>query len=133
MKPAGCNDVLRHLTSWIDGAERESIPREALAHLEQCPECRALLDELSKTVALLRRLPAREPVLDLWSEMAPAMADARRDQRRGPVGRLRHRARTLLSNAAAGAIVFTDQVARNTDTALRRWMLQDPFHRGEEA
>ena len=77
------------LSAYIDG----QLPRDDEArfrrHLEQCPECQAELRTLSRTVALLRRLPAVKvprafsiplslpaPALPFW--LRPRLYDALR-------------------------------------------------------
>ncbi|MFM7323301.1 MAG: zf-HC2 domain-containing protein [Armatimonadota bacterium] len=133
MKRNRCDDVRDLLAAPIDGTAT-TVDAESLdAHLAVCAPCREALERLAATVNWLHSLPPREPVLDLWRELQPALADARREMRLGPIGRLRLLLARIRSQAAAGAIVFTGQVARNTDSALRRWMLQDPFLIGDEA
>lgn len=128
-----CERIRPYLQGKIDSPEDASEGTWIDEHLAECAACRGEFERTRAMLGLLHSLPRREPVLDLWREMEPALAEARRERRMGPVARLRARFARFASNAAAGAIVFTDQVARNTDSALRRFLVQDPFLAEEEA
>jgi anti-sigma factor RsiW len=58
------------LSEYLDGelAPDERIALEA--HLDGCPECREVLEELRAVVATARGLPGLPPARDLWPEVA---------------------------------------------------------------
>lgn len=70
-----CDDVRARLDDYLDGALRPGERRVVVAHLDDCPSCRAELDELQ---GLLRRLGSLadeiEPPRDLWPEIASRLA-----------------------------------------------------------
>jgi hypothetical protein len=47
--------------------EHESIAR----HLENCEQCRQEADDLAKVMRVMRSVPRKEPVIDLWEEFTP--------------------------------------------------------------
>ena len=128
-----CEPVRRQLQAKIDRPADTSQGTWIDDHLAQCRNCRAEFEKMRQTIGLLHSLPRREPVLDVWTEMQPALAEARREHRMGPLDRLRFRIARFVSNVAEGAIVFTDQVARNTETSMRRFLLRDSFLVEDEA
>jgi hypothetical protein len=93
--------------SLLDELALDVLPgerRAALqAHVEQCPNCRHLLDELSETAdALLLGGPASAPVAGFDDRVLANIAGAR-SRRRSPGGRARSQVR--LPVAAAAAVV----------------------------
>jgi anti-sigma factor RsiW len=52
-----CSDVYRHICEDLDGKLRTRRCREIRAHLDVCPDCRAYLTSLKRTVVLYRSLP----------------------------------------------------------------------------
>jgi hypothetical protein len=55
-----------------DGAARAAL------HVERCDACRAELEELRKTVTVLRDLPAFEPPSEAWTEIRRRIVSRRR-------------------------------------------------------
>jgi hypothetical protein len=109
--PAGCelfqSAAAELALGSLTGADR-SI---ALAHLDDCADCRSLLEELSTTAdALLLAAPEADPPAGFEvrllarlgrNELAPAPAAARL----GSVIPLRRRARVILAAAAAAVVI----------------------------
>lgn len=61
-----------HLDGALDARERASVE----AHLEGCPECSAILDDLREIAEAAARLPDREPTVDLWEGIAARIGAA---------------------------------------------------------
>lgn len=53
-----CGNVYSHLCENLDGDIDSEACRRIKAHLQDCPNCSALLDSLKKTVYLYKKLPA---------------------------------------------------------------------------
>jgi len=81
---------------------------------------------------LHEQLPPREPALDIWIELGPKAAEIMAEQRMDVPARLKRRASRFLGNVAAGAILFTHALAANTEAAMRRYLIQDPFRLAED-
>ena len=107
--------------SMICGAVQEGLSE----YLEEERTLAALLN-------VLHRLPAREPVLDIWRELEPKVEAVLAEERLGMGARLQVRVGRFLSNLAAGSILFTQALAMNTEARMRKYLIQDPFLAGEE-
>ena len=65
-------ESFEHLHSaWVDGELRASERATLGAHLQRCARCRAAIDELRVTSAMLRSLPVRNLVIDVARNTAP--------------------------------------------------------------
>ena len=60
-KEAECPEVRSASSDFIDGDMRRGERARIAAHLEKCAPCRAFVNTLRATVALLRSAPAPEP------------------------------------------------------------------------
>ncbi len=47
-----CQDLLRELCDYVDGTAAEAVCAEIERHLEDCPNCRCVVDTLRKTISL---------------------------------------------------------------------------------
>jgi anti-sigma factor RsiW len=47
-----CGNVIKQLNSYLDGELDEALRWELLAHLEQCKDCRVVVDTTRKTIEL---------------------------------------------------------------------------------
>jgi anti-sigma factor RsiW len=127
-----CQFVRDRLSEWLD----ETLPAQEASrcevHCSSCDACRIERDGLRSMLGFLHALPPKEPMLDMLQEMQPEIARIVHEQRLPWAARLRLQIGRIASNAAAGAIVFTGLLARNTDRALRRFLIDDPFetHQG---
>ncbi|MBC8138531.1 MAG: hypothetical protein H8F28_21835, partial [Fibrella sp.] len=81
---------------------------------------------------LHERVPNREPVLDIWQELAPKVQEVVAEQRLGFFPRLKLRVVRLINNVAVGAIWFTQAVAFNTERRMQKYLISDPFQTAEE-
>ena len=86
---------------------------------------------LSGRWRLVRRLPPREPSLDLWREFAPRMAEFEAEMAAtrtvGLWRRMRYNGHQLLSQFSAGLILWTHALATRTHARLERYLLHDPL------
>lgn len=129
-----CQYVRTALSEFLEGGlpppERQSIE----AHMEGCAECAREARELSALLRLFQeKVPPREPVLDIWAELGPKVAAHMAEERMSFPDRLRLRTSRFLNNVATGAIMFTQALAMNTESHLRKYIISDPLHlTGEE-
>ena len=71
MKCEYLNEALVDLVDGrLDGAEQRGVER----HLEGCPDCRALVEDLRSIRAAAFMLDRREPKADTWSKLQAAIA-----------------------------------------------------------
>ncbi len=56
-----CSDVVKHICEELDADITSRRCREIRRHLTLCPNCRAYLDSLKKTVRLYARMSAPRP------------------------------------------------------------------------
>lgn len=69
------NDIWTDLVSdYLDGELPPARKREMEQHLTECPECRALLEDLRLLVTRSRALPDVPPNRDLWPGIAARLA-----------------------------------------------------------
>ncbi|MGB3086669.1 MAG: zf-HC2 domain-containing protein, partial [Phycisphaerae bacterium] len=52
-----CDQVREHLSAYLDRELTAELSAAVRAHLDACPDCRALLKDLRATVDLLGRIP----------------------------------------------------------------------------
>src|SRR5262245_15701258 len=65
------NDIWTDLVSdYLDGELPPARKREMEQHLTECPECRAVLEDLRLLVTRARALPDHPPDRDLWQGIA---------------------------------------------------------------
>ncbi|MEI2693350.1 MAG: zf-HC2 domain-containing protein [Anaerolineae bacterium] len=54
-----CRQLLKDLSDYVDGDLDETLCVEIERHMDQCENCRVVVDTLRKTVLLFHDLPAR--------------------------------------------------------------------------
>lgn len=124
MNPRHAQD---YLSEYLEGSLAPP-EREAMERLLQ--EDTALAREaemLKKMLATLHALPSREPVLDVWQELSPKVEQVVAEQRLGVVDLLRLRGTRFLASFAEGTILWTQALALNTESRMRKYVLQHPF------
>ncbi len=52
-----CQTILESLSAYLDAELTDAVCTQVEAHLEQCNNCRVVVDTLRKTVMLYRNLP----------------------------------------------------------------------------
>ncbi len=57
MSSGQCHELLGELSAYLDGEASEKLCNEIEQHLEECSDCRVVVDTLRKTVELVRDLP----------------------------------------------------------------------------
>lgn len=55
-----CRHYLGELSDYVDGDLSAELCRELEAHMEECENCRVVVDTLTKTVTLYHQLPEPE-------------------------------------------------------------------------
>ena len=128
-----CEHVQETLSNYLEGGLDPPKHRAVAEHLATCAECAREEREMARTLRVLHEyVPRHEPVLDLWAEFAPKMAQVRAEERLSFPARLRLRFVSLWGNVALGAILFTQALAHNTAARMQKYLLTDPFRDGEE-
>lgn len=110
-----------YLEGTLDAATRDAMQ----AFLAAQPDCAAELIAFERTLAVLHRLPPREPALDLWREFAPRMAEYQAERRAAPTRRAAHQWDRLRSQISAGLILWTHALASRTHTRFEKYLLHD--------
>lgn len=120
------------LADFLDGTlsaeKRKEFERVMQSDLALTKEA----DELAVVLQLLHQLPQREPVIDVWPELEPKLVQFQLEERMGLFARWRFRGARFLSNFAFGAILFTQAVALNTETKMRRYVMPEAVSSGGE-
>jgi anti-sigma factor ChrR (cupin superfamily) len=128
-----CESVRQTLSDYLEGSLSGFEEERISEHLVICDGCRREEASLSALLDCLHgRVPQREPSLDIWAELGPKVAAAMEEEKMAVPARLRLRATRFLGNVAAGAILFTQALAMNTETRMHRYLIQDPFRMAEE-
>ncbi|MCA1692749.1 MAG: zf-HC2 domain-containing protein [Actinobacteria bacterium] len=65
-----CRQVVELVTDYLEGALPPTERQGVAAHLEHCPHCSRYLDQMTVTVALLRRLRPPSPEPQVRSQQA---------------------------------------------------------------
>jgi anti-sigma factor RsiW len=55
---AGCHELLGQLSDYVDGELEATLCAELEVHLEDCPNCRVMVDTVRKTITLYHALAA---------------------------------------------------------------------------
>lgn len=50
--PRRCRQLLGSLNDYLDGELRDELCRELEQHLEECPDCRVVVDTVRRTISL---------------------------------------------------------------------------------
>ncbi|MGB2997419.1 MAG: zf-HC2 domain-containing protein [Phycisphaerae bacterium] len=121
-----CDQVREHLSAYLDRELTAELSAAVRAHLDACPDCRALLKDLRATVDLLGRIPAHAASEHLSEDvqreierraiLAPSGSWAERPpqertlalHRKSPWPRALAVAATLLLAAGIGIFAFLD-------------------------
>ena len=70
-----CRKLLGEISDYVDGQLSADLCRELELHLKDCPNCRVMLDSLTKTIRVFRE-GAEEPVPEALKEsLRRALAD----------------------------------------------------------
>lgn len=128
-----CENVQAALSDFVENSLSPTARESVELHLNGCDGCRHEARQLQSLLALLQeRLPAREPSLDIWAELSPKIEAIRAEDRLGIAARMKLRSGRFLGNFAAGAILFTQALAMNTQRRMQKYLIADPFTLGRE-
>jgi predicted anti-sigma-YlaC factor YlaD len=59
-----CPDLIHELSDYIDGLSSPEICAEIERHLKECPDCKIMVDTLTKTITLYREREQSEQMPD---------------------------------------------------------------------
>ncbi|MEI6431051.1 MAG: zf-HC2 domain-containing protein [bacterium] len=127
-----CAPVREALSDYVEGSLPS--PRQQLIerHIKECSDCAHEERQMRMLMHLLHhQVPRREPALDIWAEMAPKIAAIDQEEKLAFGGRLKLKAGRFLGSVAAGAIVFTQVLAANTEARMSKYVKNDPFTANE--
>jgi anti-sigma factor RsiW len=128
-----CRNAREILSDYLEGGLDPPARQAIAAHLGACTDCAAEARGLSTMLHFFHeKLPRREPVIDLWVEMQPKVAEIIAEQRLGLLARLQLQARRFLNNVAVGMIWYTNRMAINTAATMQRFLLNDPYRIAED-
>jgi predicted anti-sigma-YlaC factor YlaD len=65
MEEKRCKSLLGSLSDYVDGIAQEQICQEIERHLNDCDDCRVVVDTLKKTISLYHASHATELSLDM--------------------------------------------------------------------
>ena len=120
------------LSEYVEG----TLPVDQMLEVDRARTDDGKLDQevrqLQQLLQTLHELPPREPVIDVWPELAPKLIQIQAEQRLNVFSRWQLQIARFLSNFASGTILFTQAVAMNTESKMRRYVLQDSLILGEE-
>ncbi|MBC8142163.1 MAG: zf-HC2 domain-containing protein [Armatimonadetes bacterium] len=123
-----CQDAQDLLSEYVEGSLDNKRRNEVAAHVASCPACAREAKALETMLDFLHgKVVRREPVLDIWHELAPKVQEVVAENRLGFFARLKLRVGRLLNNVALGAIWYTQAVAFNTERRLQKYVTTDPF------
>ncbi len=114
------------LSEYLDEELSAEERAQVEAHLERCPECRQVLQDLEGVVGRAFRLVDREPRADLWPGVQGAIRESRvvdLASRRKPARRFSFSVSQLVAAAAAlvlvsGGTAYLVAASRQQDTGL---------------
>ena len=110
---------LKRICGKYAAARKARANRGPFGHVPRVRELQMLLRFFHDSV------PAREPVLDIWAELAPKVAAWEAEERLGAAAKVRLRSHRFLHNVAAGAILFTQALAMNTEAHMHKYLMGD--------
>lgn len=70
-----CMKHVEHISEFLDGELDEATCEEIRAHLRDCPECRACVESLKKTVDVMKRCPRESVPRDVKLRLRAALRD----------------------------------------------------------
>jgi RNA polymerase sigma-70 factor (ECF subfamily) len=74
-----CREIFARLSEFLDGELDAAMCGAVEGHLDDCPPCRAFLESLRRTVAILEALPGRPVPADVRRQVLDALRQMRRD------------------------------------------------------
>jgi len=126
-------DEVRSLFSeYLEGELSPELRDSVQVFLSSNPSVAAELIDYQRTIDILHRLPEREPVLDMWSGIAPAVQQYKSEFRLPLRERLIHKWHGALASFNEGVLFYTRQVAMRAHERLTRNMLHTSTDRINE-
>ena len=117
-------DEVRSLfAEYLDGELSPELRDSVQIFLSSNPSVAAELIEFQRTIDILHRLPEREPVLDMWSAIAPDAQQYKAEFRLSVRERLIHKWHGALAAFNEGVLFYTRQVAARAHGRLSRNLL----------
>jgi len=68
------------VTDYLEGALHPRLQKAVAEHLAGCPHCREYLEQMRRTIAVSRELPADDVPADVVDALARAFAQYRRSE-----------------------------------------------------
>jgi hypothetical protein len=128
-----CDAVCESLSDFLEGGLPPPVRQRITTHLDGCAACAHEARQMEALMRLLHeRLPRREPSLDIWAELGPKVVAYEEEERLGLGHRFRLRVSRFVGDVAAGAILFTQALAMNTEDKLKKYLVTDPYKLAEE-
>lgn len=117
-------DEVRSLFSeYLDGTLSPEVRDEVQVFLSDHPSLAAELIQYERTLTILHRLPAREPMLDMWSAIAPEAQQFKAEFRLSFREKMHHKWHGLVAAFSEGVILYTHTLASRSQERLSRNLL----------
>jgi anti-sigma factor (TIGR02949 family) len=66
---------IEHISEFLDGELDEATCEEIRAHIRDCPECRACVESLERTVDVMKRTPRESVPRDVKNRLRAALRE----------------------------------------------------------
>lgn len=118
-------DEVRSLFSeYLEGTLEPELRDKVQIFLAEHPQVASELIHYERTLAILHRLPPREPVLDMWSEVEPEVKRFRSEIRWSLKERIRNRWFNGIARMNEGITLYTHMLAERSYDRLRKHLQQ---------
>jgi len=116
-------EVRSLFSEYLEGMLSPEVRDEVQAFLSDNPSLAAELIQYERTLAILHRLPAREPVIDMWAAIAPAAQEYKSEFRLTLKDKIHHKWHSFVATLSEGVILYTHTVASRAQARLGRHLL----------
>lgn len=114
-----CDEVREKLTEFT---EHTLLPKDrdrVVEHLATCVQCRMEANDLAKAIHVIRTMPRKEPVTDLWEEFAPRFDAIRSGEDSTPQCSEDFSFARVVDAIREGWLIFANVVSISTRTKLQ--------------
>ena len=126
-------DQARSLFSeYLEGTLSHEVRDQVQVYLSDNPALAAELIQYERTLAILHRLPAREPVIDMWQAIAPEVQQYKAEFRLPLKDKIRHKWHGLVAAFSEGIILYTNVVASRAQQRFGRHLMHSQPDRIKE-
>ncbi|MGO8671874.1 MAG: anti-sigma factor family protein [Capsulimonadaceae bacterium] len=121
-----------YFSDYVEGALDPDTKDRVQSYLTAHPDAAAEMIEFQRVLSIVHRVPPHEPVLDLWGEFAPKLAEFQAERKLDPAKRMETQLAGFRSNLSAGVILYTHALAAQARNRLERYLMHDSFQDMEQ-